>query len=179
MTATDLEKPTSTEKSDSEERVAIAVLSQGKVNNFGLLMFREAVRLALEGEGVKAEWIGGFYGHGLAGCGLPFVKGVGGFVVAIAGVEDRQGALKALHEAVPEKALPYETAWWDKAEEYWRTAHSSYAPIQFDRFLTKEIAADFEALLKTEQSESKRYYEALNHFTFTPRLDQKLDAIGE
>jgi hypothetical protein len=164
-------------KSDGEERIAIAVLSSARINNFGLLMIREAVRLALEGDGIKPEWIAGFYGHSLAGYGLPSIKGVGGFVVMFAGVEDRQGAVKALHKVVPEKTFSYEIAWWDKSEEYWRTAHSTYPALQFDRLLTKEITDDFEKLLKAEQAESQNFIDALKHCL--EAADRKIDATGE
>lgn len=163
-------------RDDGEEEVAIAILSETPINKFGLLMLRESVRIALK---VNAEDVSGFYGNGLAGYGFPFVKCVGAFAVILASVKNRQVALKALHEVVPEKALPYEIAWFDKAERYWRTAHSTqvrFGLLRFDRFLTQEIRDEFAASLSAPDDESEKFWAALKHFV---EAAKKSDAGGE
>lgn len=119
----------STRKFDSENHlVAIALLAPipGNSNILMSELFGGLVMLWLSGAGIEAKCWGCLFG--------PY------FVLCVAEVKDRNGAVKALQGGILNSLATYkdlsEIAFYDAAELFWRTVHPQHS-MPFDRFISK------------------------------------------
>ena len=172
-------KPDSHSEEKLDQIIGIAVLWNSPMNAFGALAVLRSVCLNLQKDGIKSTSHGALYGQGLTGFDLPEVKGVGGFVVVTAYVDDRKAGIKSLCEFADSMGLNCEVAWADLDEDVWRIVRQAFPKmlLPFERFLSADVVTEFKTLLEAEEKAADKYIEAVQHFTQQP--EPKQDASGE